>query len=167
MVLRHWTFVIALTAALAFAPAAFAAEKAADFITKAAANAQYEIETAKIAAEKAISPAVKEYAKALVADHTKARAELETQVKAAGLAMEKPVLENRQLANIDTLVKANAQDLEKNFIKMQKDAHKDAVNLYKDYAKDGDNLTLKLFAAKMVPDLEGHLATAERLENAR
>jgi putative membrane protein len=167
MVLRHWTSAIAMAAVLAAAPAAFAAEKAADFITKAAAANQYEIESAKIAMDKAVSPAVKDYAKKLIDDHTKAKAEMEAQVKAAGLTMTAPVLENKQLANIDNLIKANAQDLEKDFIKYQKDAHKDTIDMFKDYAKDGDNPTLKQFAAKMVPDLEGHLAQVEKLEAAR
>jgi len=39
--------------------------------------------------------------------------------------------------------------------------------MFKDYAKDGDNATLKTFAAKMVPDLENHLAQVEQLDKAR
>lgn len=167
MMLRQLTSAFAFATVIAVAPAAFAAEKAQDFFTKAAAASQYEIETAKIAADKAVSPAVKEYARKLVADHTKAKAELEAQAKVAGVNVMAPVLDNDQLKDIDNLIRANAQDLEKDFIKLQKDAHEDAIAMFKDYAKDGDNATLKTFAAKMVPDLENHLAQVEQLDKAR
>lgn len=167
MLLRQLTFALGFATAIAVAPAAFGAEKAQDFVAKAAAANQYEIETAKIAADKAVSPAVKEYARKLVTDHTRAKAELEAQAKVAGVNMIAPVLDNDQLKDIDNLMRANAQDLERDFIKMQKDAHQEAVELFRDYAKEGDNATLKTFAAKMVPDLENHLAQVEQLERAR
>lgn len=167
MMLRQLTSAFAFATVIAVAPAAFAAEKAQDFFTKAAAANQYEIETGKIAADKAVSPAVKEYAQKLVADYTKAKAELEAQAKVAGVNVMAPVLHNDQLKDIDNLIRANAQDLEKDFIKLQKDAHEDTIAMFKDYAKDGDNATLKTFAAKMVPDLENHLAQVEQLDKAR
>jgi putative membrane protein len=167
MMSRHLTSAFALATVLAVAPAAFAAEKADDFYKKAAAANQYEIETAKIAADKAVSPAVKEYARMMVNDHTKAKAELEAQAKVAGVNTMAPVLDNGQLKDIDNLIRANAQDLERDFVKLQKDAHQDTVKLFQDYAKDGDNATLKTFAARMVPDLQNHLAQAEQLEKAR
>lgn len=167
MELRRLTSALAFAVAVAAAPAAFAADNAEDFYKKAAAANQFEIETGRIAADNAVSPAVKQFAQKLVDAHTSARAELEAQAKVAGLNVAAPVLNDDQLKDIDNLRRASAQDLEKDFIELQQDAHQDAVDLFQNYAENGDNATLKAFAAKMIPDLRTHLAEAEQLDRAR
>ena len=128
MDLRQWTSALAFAIAVGAAPAAFSADNA-------------------------VSPAVKQFAQKLVDAHTSARTELEAQAKVAGLNVVAPVLTDDQLKDIDNLRRASPQDLEKDFINLQQDAHEDAVDLFRNYAENGDNATLKAFAAKMVPDL--------------
>jgi len=47
---------------------------------------------------------------------------------------------------------------------MQRAAHKDAVSLFEQYSKSGDNVDLKAFAAKHLPHLREHLKMAEDLK---
>lgn len=164
MMLRHWSSAAVIALAMAVSAPAFAVEKTEDFIKKTAAANLFEVEHAKIAVDKAVSPAVKELARKIVADHTKARADLEATVKAANLAYTPAQLENAQLKKIDELMKANVAELEKDFLKAQKDAHQDVVGMFKDYAKDGENAQMKAWAAKMLPDLEARLAEVDKLD---
>lgn len=46
---------------------------------------------------------------------------------------------------------------------MQLQAHEEAVALFEQYARDGDNPDLKAWAAKTLPHLKEHLAMAKRL----
>jgi putative membrane protein len=164
MVLRHWSSAALVAFAMAVSAPAFAAEKTEDFVKKTAAANQFEIESSKIVAAKAVSPALKKFAADMVADHTKAKADFESTLKTANIAFSPAQLENKQLDIIDNLNKADVAALEKDYIKAQKDAHKDVVGMFKDYAKDGDNAQLKAWAAKMLPDLEKHLAQVDALD---
>ena len=47
---------------------------------------------------------------------------------------------------------------------MQLQAHKEAVELFSEYAKDGDNSELKSWAGQTLPHLKEHLAMAEKLK---
>ena len=162
--LRLWSSVAVIAVALAVSAPAFAVEKTEDFIKKTAAANLFEVEHSKVAAQKAVSPAVKTFAAKMVADHTKAKADFEATLKTANRAYTPAQLENDQLKKIDDLVKANLADLEKDYLKAQKDAHQDVVGMFKDYAKDGENAQLKAWASKMLPDLEAHLAEVDKLD---
>jgi putative membrane protein len=44
--------------------------------------------------------------------------------------------------------------------------HKDAVSLFGDYAKNGDDPALKIWAKKTLPKLKMHLAKATAIDSA-
>ena len=46
---------------------------------------------------------------------------------------------------------------------VQQQAHEEAVALFEQYARDGDNADLTAWAAKTLPHLKEHLAMAKRL----
>ena len=48
-------------------------------------------------------------------------------------------------------------------MKMQRDAHSDAVALFESYAKEGDNAALKTFAQETVPTLKMHKEAVDKL----
>jgi putative membrane protein len=164
MMLRHWSSAAFVALAMAVSAPALAAEKTEDFVKKSMAATQFEIEASKIASVKAVSPAVKKLAADMVADHTRSKADFESTLKAANVAYMPAQLENKQLDIIDNLNKADVAALEKDYLKSQKDAHQDVIAMFKDYAKDGENAQLKAWAAKMLPDLEKHLAQVDALD---
>ena len=57
-------------------------------------------------------------------------------------------------------------DFDADFMALQVDAHNDAIDLFKDYAQDGDIAQLKSFASNTLPTLEEHKTKAETLNEA-
>jgi putative membrane protein len=55
--------------------------------------------------------------------------------------------------------------VDRDFVKMQVDAHKKTINLFKSYAQNGDNQDLKQFAQDTLPTLEEHLRMAQQLQS--
>ena len=131
---------------------------AAGFANAVAAADLYEIESAKIAAAKATSAEVKEFAEHVRADHEKSTADL----KAAAARADPPVtvtpaLDAEKQAMLDQLRAASGKDFDRRFIDQQTNAHQKALLLLQNYAGGGDSQPLKDFASNSVKVVQGHL----------
>ena len=65
---------------------------------------------------------------------------------------------------LDDLKARSGKDLDQSYDQIQVKAHQDAVALFEDYAKDGDNADLKKWAAATLPHLKQHLKMAQKLK---
>jgi putative membrane protein len=141
------------------------APASAEFAAAVAASDLYEIESGKLASEKAASTEVKELAKMLVADHEKSTSDL----KAAASGVQPvvviaPALDAEKQGMIDALKNASATDFDKVFIEQQKQAHQKALDLLRSYSAGGDSQPLKEFATKASTVVEGHLERLNQLQ---
>lgn len=147
------------TAAMAAMPAS--ADKAAaamnidkaSFVKVVTSSNAFEIESSKLAEQKAKDADVKEFVKQMITDHTMAAEELK---KAAMLGDAAPILSPKHAAMLEILKGASEQDFQPLYIDMQASAHMEAVTLFATYAKGGDDPAVKEFAAKTLPKLEMH-----------
>jgi putative membrane protein len=147
------------TAAMAAMPAS--ADKAAaamnidkaSFVKVVTSSNAFEIESSKLAEQKAKDADVKEFAKQMITDHTMAAEELK---KAAMLGDAAPILSPKHAAMLEILKGASEQEFQPLYIDMQASAHMEAVTLFATYAKGGDDPAVKEFAAKTLPRLEMH-----------
>jgi predicted outer membrane protein len=64
------------------------------------------------------------------------------------------MLDSSHQSKLDKLKSLNWDDFSKNYDQMQRDAHKDAVDLFGRYAKGGDNAELKQWASTTLPALQ-------------
>jgi putative membrane protein len=64
---------------------------------------------------------------------------------------------------IDELRGAKAADFDNRYISQQIDAHKEALSLMQNYAKNGDNVAVKGFASDTAPVVQDHLNMAESI----
>ncbi|KQS71446.1 hypothetical protein ASG39_21670 [Rhizobium sp. Leaf371] len=150
-----------LTGTTSFAAMPASADKAAaamnvdkaSFVKVVTSSNAFEIESSELAEQKVRDADVKEFAAAMIKDHTMAAAELK---KAAKLGDETPVLSPKHAAMLETLKGASDQDFQPLYIEMQTAAHMEAVTLFATYAKGGDDAAVKAFAAKTLPKLEMH-----------
>jgi putative membrane protein len=133
-----------------------------DFVTEAAMGGMFEVESSKLAVQKADGP-VKQFAGQMVADHTKANEELATQAKSENVSVP-TALDNSNQGKIDKLQKLAGADFSRQYMDYQVSAHKDAVSLFQRYGKDGDNSKLKTWAVTTLPTLQHHLDMAEGLD---
>ena len=173
------TLLLASTALL-FATAAFAqsgpektgvnsalgiAPKTEDFVTIAAQSDMLEIESSKLALQKADNNKTKQFAEKMIKDHTDTSAELKGLVSSGKVKVNAPSsLDKAHQEKLDKVAKLNGKDFTREYDDMQVSAHKDAVSLFERYAKEGDNADLKSFASKTLPHLQEHLKMAQDLD---
>lgn len=140
------------------------APSASDFVQTAAMSDMYEVAAGKIANQKGQSPAVKGFGQMMVEAHSKTTQDLTGIVQAQGIKVELPTkLDSKHQKLIDDLNNASNETFDGTYAKQQVDAHKDAVDLFETYAKDGDNADLKKFAQATRPVIQQHLDEAKKL----
>lgn len=158
-----------LFASLALATASFAfpavaADSTQNFVDKAAVGGMFEVDSSKLAQDRAKDQQVKNFAERMIADHGAANEKLKKiaieqklQVPTQPDAAHKSDLE--KLQNTTT-------GFDQPYVDMQRSAHADAVNLFQSYANDGDNPGLKAFAAETLPTLKMHQQMIEKIAAA-
>jgi len=136
---------------------AAAAVSADEFLKTAGVAGMFEIESSKIAAQKSQNADVKSLAERMISDHTKAAEELKTTASSADPKFMVPAeLDAKHQKLMDELKSADQSKFDATYVRMQTDAHKEAVELFGNYAKEGDNPQLKTFAEKTLPTLQQH-----------
>jgi putative membrane protein len=135
------------------AAAPYAVDKAS-FVKVVSSSNMFEIESSRMAEEKATSEDVKAFAKQMIADHTKAGKDLKAAAKLEGEPAAAPA--PKHAAMLKLLEGASGPEFQTLYIEMQNTAHMEAVTLFATYAKGGDDAAVKAFAAKTLPTLEMH-----------
>ena len=160
----------AAAAALSLAGAAYAqpAVPAGDnsFAQKAAAAGLSEVAEAKIAVDKAANPQVKQFAQQMITDHTKANNQL-TQIaegKSLSLPMEPTKRDQKQASKLQN---ESGARFDRDYVRDQLAAHKQAVALFKRESEHGKDADLKQFASETLPILQHHLEMVEQLAAAK
>jgi putative membrane protein len=128
-----------------------------DFVKKAASANQFEIAVSKLALEKAQNDNVREFAKRMIDEHSKANEDLENAVQSAKTDVEVPEeLDTKHQKMLDKLESASNESFDTQYISLQKTAHKETVDLFSNYSKQGKDPALKEFAAQTLPALKEH-----------
>jgi putative membrane protein len=125
----------------------------ASFVKVVTSSNEFEIESSKLAEQKAKDADVKDFAKKMISDHNEAAEGLK---RAAKLGDAAPVLSPKHAAMLELLKGATDQEFEPLYIDMQTSAHMDAVTLFATYAEGGDDTAVKAFAKKTLLKLEMH-----------
>ena len=132
-----------------------------DFVKEAAISDMFEIETSKLAVDRA-DGASKTFASQMVQDHTKTSTELKGM--APSNAPIPTALDSSHQSKLDKLKGMNGGDFTKQYNDMQVTAHKEAVSLFERYGKGGDNEKLKAWANTTLPALRHHLEMAQAMD---
>lgn len=126
------------------------------------ANLQ-EIAMGRLAAERAVSPDVKAFARQMVTDHSKAEADLMQLVRSRGFQIPReatdPPAEDMMLRN------APAKDFDRVYVHMMVPGHRETVQLVEKYALTGKDPDVKAFARQTLPVVKEHLASITAIEN--
>lgn len=143
-----------------YVPAASGQESTAtmEFVQKAAVGNLFEVASSELAVQRTQRPDVREFAQQMIADHTAAADEMQSVMEQAGLDLSTlpQALDPRHAAIVTALTAAAAEEFDSVYIREQKTAHDEAVELYQDYVNAGDNAALREFAAATLPTLRHH-----------
>lgn len=137
------------------------------YVTNAALSDMYEIESSRLATQKARSAGVKTFAQQMITDHSATTAKLKATVASAGLQLAPPAqLDPRRQSMLDTLKGLSGADFDRAYLEQQTAAHQEALALHSGFAKQGDNAALKRFAAETTPKIQHHFDMVKRLHGA-
>jgi len=133
-----------------------------EFVEHAAAGGFAEVQLGKLARERAESDEVKDFAKRMVDDHTKANDELAKIAQKKNVAMPKQ-LDAKHRALYDRLEKLSGKEFDRAFMDAMLSDHRQAVADFQQAAKSSDS-DVREFASRTLPTLEHHLASAQQIE---
>jgi putative membrane protein len=147
------------------AASAFAQTPAtSEFVNKVAQSDMLEIQASQFVAPNADAD-TKPFADRMIRDHTETSNELKQLVQSGKVRAELPsTLDPEHQKKLDGLKKLSGRELDREYDRMQLQAHQEAVDLFSRYAQAGDNNDLKAWAAKTVPHLREHLSMAQKLD---
>ena len=149
---------LAATAAIAFGGVAYAqtATGAADYVSKAGASDQYEMQSSQLVLQSTSDAKVKTFANRMIKDHTKSTAMVAAAAMKDGMNPPPPALDADGQQMISQLQGATGPDRDKMYMQQQVMAHDKALALHKDYGHNGDSKPLKTAAMKIVPVVQAH-----------
>jgi putative membrane protein len=125
------------------------------FATEAAIGGMAEVKLGQLAAEKATDPDVKQFGERMVQDHSKAGDELKS--VAAAQKIDLPAsLDARHQATVDRLSKLSGADFDRAYVKEMVKDHDTDVKSFQRQAQNGQDSSLRDFAAKTLPTLQDH-----------
>jgi putative membrane protein len=132
-----------------------------DFVNKAIESNMFDVRAARIAERKG---AHENYAQRVVREHTKVIDDLKMMVNAGKVNATIPgALNNDRQAKLDELGKLWGKSFDDAYNRDQRESYQKELGLFKQYAQNGDNPTLKQWATKMLPELGSNLIDAQRL----
>ena len=135
----------------------------ATFAQKAAEGGMAEVKLGQLAEQKGTNPAVRDFAKRMVQDHSKSETDLQNTASRENMALPTGIDKDDQ-ATYDRLSKLSGDAFDRAYAHdMVKDHTKDVADFQKE-VKDGHDEAIKNYAAQTVPTLESHLEMARRME---
>jgi putative membrane protein len=136
-----------------------------NFAKKAAAGGMAEVKLGQLAEEKGSSPAVKNFGRRMVQDHSKADNELKEVTSKENVPLPNE-MDKADQATYDRLSKLSGDAFDRAYARdMVKDHSKDVSDFEKE-AKDGKNESIRNFAGQTLPTLQSHLDSARQMEQA-
>jgi putative membrane protein len=141
---------------------------AAEYVQKSAIGDEFEIESSKLALQKAQDPAIKSFAQEMVDEHTTSTNKLKEAAQSAKINLAaRQKLDSQHQQTLTQLRAASGPQFDQAYIRAQLLGHREALNLQKAYSQSGDNQALKAHAQEVESVVQHHLAQAERLAQVR
>lgn len=137
-----------------------------NFVEDAAEKSLYEEAAAKVAVERARTPAVKAFAEMLASRHGAANAELKRLAGSWDVSVPTELTLMQRRA-VDSLHKVKDEDFEREFIaKVGIDDHRDDIARFEKAARQAKEPAVRAWAERSLPTLREHLAAARDLATA-
>jgi putative membrane protein len=140
------------------------APSADEFVKKVAISDMMEIQSSELALSRQPDADTKPFAEKMVKDHQETSKELKALVDSGKVKVTLPTaLDAEHMKKLDELKAKSGKDFDRAYDQMQLQAHEEAVALFEQYSRNGDNPELKSWAAKTLLHLKEHLEMAKKL----
>ena len=136
-----------------------------DFINKAAQGNLMEVQAGKLAAQRALDPAIKSFADKMVSDHSAANDTLKSLADSKQMPLADSVSpeEHDSLGKLEGL---NGTEFDKAYSQMMVKDHTTDVSEFEKALKKAKDPDVKAYAEQTLPTLRHHLMMANRLSAA-
>ena len=132
------------------------------FATAAASSNMFEIESSKLALERATNDEVRAFAKGMIEDHTAAGEKMKAAAQDDGITPP-PVMAEKEKAQLEKLRSTEGEAFDQVYLTAQVAAHDEAVAVFDSFSNEGQESALRQFAAETLPTLEEHQAEVREL----
>ncbi len=139
------------------------AGSARDYLRVALQVELMEVESARLALDKASRDDVKAFARLMLADHVKATERLREAASRNSLATPAARLDAANQAKLEALGEMSGEEFDRHYVETRVSVHADALALHRTYAATGEGPVLKAAAAEIERMVERHLAIARNL----
>jgi putative membrane protein len=141
------------------------AQTGQDYVRIASASDLFEIESSRLALERAQNAQVREFAQMLIADHTRSTEQLRAAAAQAQPAVEVPApqLNPEQQTMMEGLRAAQGAAFDQLYMQGQVQAHQQTLAALQAYARGGDAPSLRQHAETTSGPVERHLERAREL----
>jgi putative membrane protein len=133
-----------------------------DFIKDVAEGSQIEIETSKLAMNKAMNGEVKAYATRLVNEHTASSAELNSLLKSKSVTWSVDD-DTYKAKRHESLQNMSGTAFDKEYLEDMISDHEKTIARFAEQTQNGKDAQIKAFADKTLPTLQDHLKQARAL----
>jgi len=135
------------------------------FVTKAAEGGLAEVELGKLAAQKASSPDVKNFAQRMVDDHSKANDELKSIASQKNITLP-TAMSAKDKADYNRFSKLSGAAFDRAYMQHMLSDHRTDISEFQYEARSGQDSDVRGFASKTLPTLQEHLKMAESANGA-
>ncbi len=137
------------------------------FVRDAIDANQTEIELGKLGEQKAQDPQIKQFAQKIINDHQMVEEQLKQTLSAANMPMPPKEISKKHQKILKDLQEDKPENFDKDYLKAQAKAHKEAISLFEKEAKDDSNPPLASFAKQQLPNLQEHMNAVKELQKKR
>jgi len=135
-----------------------------NFMTIAAYANRNEIDFAETALTKATADTVKTFAHMMIAEHTNAMNELDSIANQFSYTLPTTIDSLHAAMKTDLMAKSG-YSFDTAYIDGQVRDHQATISLFQNQASQGNNVSVKNWANKTLPNLQTHLAAADSIQN--
>jgi putative membrane protein len=132
------------------------------FAMTAAQDGMTEVELGRLAVQKGMSDAVKQFGQRMIDDHGSANQQLMQLASSKGMTLP-TTLDAKHAAMVAKFQRLSGAEFDRAYAKQMVQDHRKAVDLFQKEADRGADADLKAFASKTLPTLQGHLSMAQAL----
>jgi putative membrane protein len=148
------------------APMQPAAATPGEFVQTVANSDAFEIQSGRLAEQRAARDDVKAYGRMMVTAHQATTRDLSGVAPQVQLSAPTPQLDATQQADLDKLKGLTGTAFDDAYLDQQTAAHERAVRAYETFVNEAADTPLRQWASRTLPTIRDHLARAEALENA-
>jgi putative membrane protein len=159
------SYLIATAAGIASAADAGLTAGDRDFVNKAAQGNLMEVQAGKLAAQRALDPAVKSFGGKMVSDHSAANDTLKKLADSKQMPLADTVSPDEH-ASLGKLEGLNGTEFDKAYSQMMVKDHKTDIGEFEKALKKVTDPDVKAYAEQTLPTLRHHLMMANRLSSA-